>query len=111
MSVEWGPVSAWVGSAPTGGSLLLGFNIMRRDRARDEAEDAHLLSCKVRVEKFDLVVRVTNAGTQPIHHLATAVALHSQIDAAGGRIPASIASLPDHGLDIDPGVKDGSSPG
>lgn len=106
MSVEWGPVSSWVGSLLTGGSLLLGFNIMRRDRARDEAADARLLSCKVRGEKHQLVVRVTNAGTQPIHHLTTAMASQSQIDAAGGRIPASITSWPDHGLDIAPGAKD-----
>lgn len=106
MTVEWGPVSAWVGSLLTGGSLLLGFNIMRRDRARDEAAEARLLSCSVRGQRSDLIVRVSNAGSLPIHHLATAVAMRSEVEEAGGRRPRSVASLPDHGIDIAPGAVD-----
>lgn len=106
MSVEWGPVSAWVGSLLTGGSLLLGFNIMRRDRARDEAAEARLLSCSLRGERSDVIVRVTNANSLPVHHLATAVDTPSAVDSAGGRIPRSVAFLPDHGIDISPGAED-----
>lgn len=106
MTVEWGPVSAWVGSLLTGGSLLMGFNIMRRDRARDEAAEARLLSCRIRGQRNDIVVHVTNAGSLPIHHLAVAVAMPSEVEAAGGKLPRSGAFLPVHALDIGPGEEE-----
>src|SRR4051794_8074126 len=38
--VVWGNVAAWVGSVLTGASLLLGFGILRRGRAKDERAQA-----------------------------------------------------------------------
>lgn len=38
--LDWGSVPAWVGSILTGGSLLLGFSILLRDRRKGEREQA-----------------------------------------------------------------------
>ena len=98
MHLDWGNVPAWAGSVLSGGSLLLGFSIMRNDRKQREREDAKMLSCRLRRERLDLVVFVTNVGNSPIHHLSTAVT-----ESSGG---TDIAHLPDHGLDIQPGTRD-----
>ena len=44
MSLDWGTVPAWVGSILTGGSLLLGFYILLRDRRNREIEQARQVS-------------------------------------------------------------------
>lgn len=44
-SVDWGNVPAWVGSILTGGSLLLGFYILLRDRRGRERQQAEQLGC------------------------------------------------------------------
>lgn len=43
-SLDWGSVPAWVSSLLTGGSLLLGFYILLRDRRKEEWSQAAALS-------------------------------------------------------------------
>ena len=38
--IDWGNVPAWAGSILTSGSLALGFSILRRDRQKEEREQA-----------------------------------------------------------------------
>lgn len=44
--VQWGPLSAWVGSLLTGLSLLLGFYILLRDRRKEERAQAQQLAAQ-----------------------------------------------------------------
>lgn len=43
--VQWGPVSAWVGSILTAGSLWLGFSILKRDRKVARQKQAAKFLC------------------------------------------------------------------
>jgi hypothetical protein len=43
--VDWGNVAAWLAALLTGGSLLLGFFIILRDRRREVRRQANQISC------------------------------------------------------------------
>lgn len=45
--VQWGPLSAWVGSLLTAGSLLLGFYILLRDRRKEEQAQARQVTTEL----------------------------------------------------------------
>ena len=45
MSLDWGTIPAWVGSILTGGSLLVGASILRRDRIKHESDQARQVVC------------------------------------------------------------------
>jgi hypothetical protein len=52
--VQWGPVSTWVGSILTAGSLAVAFSILLRDRRKAESEQARDIQCWVRFEESDV---------------------------------------------------------
>ena len=47
--IDWGSVPAAIGSILTGGSLLLGFYILFRDRRKEERAQASRVGCLVRM--------------------------------------------------------------
>ncbi|HXC79250.1 MAG TPA: hypothetical protein VNU19_19630, partial [Candidatus Acidoferrum sp.] len=47
--IDWGNVPAWVASILTGGSLLLGFYILLRDRRKEERRQARRIVIQIRM--------------------------------------------------------------
>jgi hypothetical protein len=75
MSVDWGTVPAWVGSVLTGGSFVLGFSILKRDRRKAEEGQARQITGLVNFvkqgsrERVDSRCELTiyNASSSPIY--------------------------------------------
>jgi hypothetical protein len=62
-AIEWGTVPAWVSAFLTGGSLLLGFYILLRDRRKEERAEARKLVFSVEwQDDGSHTVRVTNVS-------------------------------------------------
>ncbi|MFC7830718.1 hypothetical protein [Streptomyces sp. NPDC057375] len=59
--LDWGTVPTWASAVLTGGSLLLGFYILLRDRKKEERADALKIICwHERGERY--VTHVLNAS-------------------------------------------------
>lgn len=78
--LDWGTVPAWVGSILTGGSLLLGFYILLRDRRNSERAQAELVGTH----------RIDTAG--PGEHRETVLFVHNGSD--GVINDATFSALP-----------------
>jgi hypothetical protein len=62
-AMDWGTVPTWVSAFLTGGSLLLGFYILLRDRRKEERAEARKLVFSVHWEgNGSHTVRVTNVS-------------------------------------------------
>ncbi|WP_143548831.1 hypothetical protein [Rhodococcus sp. ACPA1] len=73
--VDWGNIPAWIGSILTGGSLLLGFYILLRDRWKEEKEQAkQLLIRRIRKSKkregYDYLLVITNTSELPFYDVS-----------------------------------------
>ena len=78
--IDWGNMPAWLGSVLTGGSLLLGFYFILRDRRRREETQASLISCYwFRTDEvFKAVVHTTSSVA------VTNVSMRIELDPWGG---------------------------
>ncbi|MFD6329466.1 hypothetical protein ACFWGI_07815 [Streptomyces niveus] len=67
--LDWGTVPTWLSSFLTGGSLLLGFHILLRDRKKEERSEALKVVCW-REDSSDVsetwTVHVLNTADRPI---------------------------------------------
>jgi hypothetical protein len=69
--VNWGDVPTWVASVLTGGSLLLGFSILLRDRRRMDRSQIDQFAFWVEGDKSDrhtarILIHVKNASALPV---------------------------------------------
>jgi len=78
--IDWGNMPAWLGSILTGGSLLLGFYIILRDRRHREETQASLVSCYWfrSDESFKAIVHNTSLTA------VTNVSMRVELDPWGG---------------------------
>ncbi|MFJ4717279.1 hypothetical protein [Streptomyces sp. NPDC088785] len=66
MKPDWGTVPAWASAILTGGSLLLGFYILLRDRRKEERAGASRLVFSTRLDRQgNFHVKATNLSDQP----------------------------------------------
>ena len=70
--VRWGDVPTWLSSIMTGGSLLLGFYILLRERRKNEEEQARKLACW-----FDLDVSAVVQHPNSLANYVYMVILHN----------------------------------
>ncbi|MFE5681706.1 hypothetical protein [Streptomyces sp. NPDC056512] len=64
---DWGTVPAWLSAILTGGSLLLGFYILLRDRRKEERQEALKVNCwSVMANNSDYDVHVLNTSDRPV---------------------------------------------
>ncbi|WP_327349690.1 hypothetical protein OG772_20635 [Streptomyces sp. NBC_01321] len=66
--IDWGTVPAWFSAVLSGGSVLLAFYIILRDRKKAEQADAMKVICWVHREE-GRVIRVINASDRSIHYV------------------------------------------
>lgn len=68
-SLEWGSVPQWFSTLLTGGSLILGFYILLRDRKKAEQEDARKIICWVTLESEGdrFLTHVINTSDRTVH--------------------------------------------
>jgi len=70
--IDWGNVPAWVASILTGGSLLLGFYILLRDRRKEERRQARRIVIQIRMTPIQgdpnsqVKLTLRNTSDQPI---------------------------------------------
>ncbi|MGC5236853.1 hypothetical protein [Streptomyces albogriseolus] len=64
-AMDWGTVPTWVSAILTGGSLLLGFYILLRDRRKEETAEARKLVFAVHQDETGARMRVTNVSDRP----------------------------------------------
>ncbi|MGY1710851.1 hypothetical protein ACI8AC_15205 [Geodermatophilus sp. SYSU D00758] len=103
--IDWGSVPVWVGAVLTGGSLLLGFYLMLRDRRMDEQEQARMLACYLTNINEEPAIALHNASTINV----TSVTVTGYAYPRGlGRTFAALRSRGDffgHVDEIEPGRK------
>ena len=69
--VNWGDVPTWAASVLTGGSLILGFSILLRDRRRMDRSQIDQFAFWVEGDKSDrhtarILIHVKNTSTLPV---------------------------------------------
>ncbi|WP_329277892.1 hypothetical protein [Streptomyces sp. NBC_01451] len=67
--IDWGTVPAWLSAVLTGGSLLLGFYILLRDRRKAEQADALKLICWRGLGNDGYTTHVLNASDRTVHNV------------------------------------------
>ncbi|MGW1109170.1 hypothetical protein [Streptomyces sp. NPDC002540] len=63
--VDWGTVPAWASAILTGGSLLLGFYILLRDRRKEERAEAQGVICWTDFDGEESTTYVLNTTSRP----------------------------------------------
>ncbi|MEU6354457.1 hypothetical protein ABZ896_34890 [Streptomyces sp. NPDC047072] len=66
---DWGTVPAWLSAVLTGGSLLLGFYILLRDRRKAEQADALKVICCRNRGNDGYTTHVLNASDRTVHNI------------------------------------------
>ncbi|MCX4649493.1 hypothetical protein [Streptomyces sp. NBC_01446] len=64
--LEMGTVPTWISAFLTGGSLLMGFYILLRDRRKEEREQAVGIVCWIEYGSDESIVHILNTTTRPI---------------------------------------------
>lgn len=67
--MDWGTVPAWLSAVLTGGSLLLGFYILLRDRRKAERADALKVICWESRGNDAYTTHVLNASDRTVHNI------------------------------------------
>lgn len=83
--VNWGDVPTWVASVLTGGSLILGFAILLRDRRRMDRSQIDQFAFWVEGDKSDrhtarILIHVKNASTLPVKGLTIGASANVHYD-------------------------------
>ncbi|MBQ0830843.1 hypothetical protein [Streptomyces tagetis] len=110
--LEWGTVPAWFSAVLTGGSLLLGFYILLRDRRKEERNEALKVVTWTERGADDegsfIRIHVRNTADRPILYVN---ALYSKGDGSGEirSLPAAVPWVPkDEEIALDvPRYQDG----
>ncbi|WP_406337353.1 hypothetical protein [Streptomyces sp. NBC_00649] len=75
---DWGTVPAWLSAILTGGSLLLGFYILLRDRRKEERQEALKITCWSEMADNDTYnLHVLNASNRPVTYARMLVYMKS----------------------------------
>ncbi|MEU7662466.1 hypothetical protein [Streptomyces lincolnensis] len=88
--LEWGTVPAWLSAVLTGGSLLMGFHILLRDRKKDERNEALKIVTWAERDANDegsfIRIHVRNTADRPILYV------DALYEGAGGieRLPSNV---------------------
>ncbi|WP_167504693.1 hypothetical protein [Streptomyces malaysiensis] len=95
--IDWGTFPTWVSAVLTGGSLLLGFYILLRDRRKEERREASSVVCWERPNNTHFhEIHVLNATERPV------VDVRLIIDSSGGSEVAYSGSIVIHNGGILP---------
>ncbi|MFE6152374.1 hypothetical protein [Streptomyces sp. NPDC057889] len=93
--LEWGTVPAWLSSMLTGGSLLLGFHILLRDRRKEERNEALKVVTWWERDANDeasfIRIHVRNTADRPILYVD---GLYERVDGSIGRWPSDVPMVP-----------------
>ncbi|MFE6903593.1 hypothetical protein ACFVFJ_43340 [Streptomyces sp. NPDC057717] len=66
--LEMGTLPTWISAFLTGGSLLMGFHILLRDRRKEEREQAVGIVCWIDRGSDENTVHILNTTARPISH-------------------------------------------
>ncbi|MFF1470114.1 hypothetical protein [Streptomyces mirabilis] len=109
--LEWGTVPAWLSSFLTGGSLLMGFHILLRDRKKEERNEALKVVIWAGRDANDegsfIRIHVRNTADRPILYVD---ALYERVDGSIGRWHSDVPMvLKDEEMSLEvPRYMDGS---